>query len=73
MHAGARVAILHISPNDVLAPREDTVVCVGIETYDLVLIDIGEVHGHMLVDKVDLLQGHLSRSDLKELPWGGPS
>ena len=48
-------------------------VCVGVETYDLVLIDIGEVHGHMLVDKVDLLQGHLSRSDLKELPWGGPS
>ena len=48
-------------------------VCVGVETHDLVLIDIGEVHGHMLVDKVDLLQGHLSRSYLKELPWGGPS
>ena len=55
MHTSARVAILHISPDDVLAPREDTVVCVGVETYDLVLIDIGEVHGHMLVDEIDLL------------------
>ena len=39
---------------------------VSVEADDLVLIDIGEVYGHMLVDEVDLLKGHLTRGDFEK-------
>ena len=43
---------------------------VGVEAHDLVLIYIGEVYGHMLVDEVDLLKGHLTRGDFEKCTWG---
>ena len=39
---------------------------VGVEAHDLVLIYIGEVYRHMLIDEVDLLKGHLTRSYLEK-------
>ena len=63
---GTRMAVLYITPDDVLAAREDAVIGVGVEAYDLVFIDIREVNGHMLIDEVDLLERHLPSSYLKE-------
>ena len=62
VHAGAGVAVLDVAADDILAAGEDAVLRIGVEAYDLLLIDVGEVHGHVLVDEVDLLEGHLSRS-----------
>ena len=43
---------------------------VGVEAHDLVLIYIGEVYRHMLIDEVDLLKGHLTRGYLEKCTWG---
>ena len=59
MHAGTGVTVLDIAADDILAAGEDAVLCIGVEAYDLLLIDVGEVHGHVLVDEVDLLKRHL--------------
>ena len=67
------MAVLDISTNDVLTTREDAVIGVSVEADDLVLIDIGEVYGHMLVDEVDLLKGHLTRSYLEKRTRCAPS
>ena len=39
---------------------------VGVEAHDLVLIYIGEVYRHVLIDEVDLLKGHLTRGYLEK-------
>ena len=64
MDTSTRVAVLHITPDDVLAPREDSVVGVGVEAYDLAFIYVGEVYGEVLIDKIDLLEGHLPLCDI---------
>ena len=46
---------------------------VGVEAHDLVLIYIGEVYRHMLIDEVDLLKGHLTRGDFKKCTRCAPS
>ena len=46
---------------------------VGVEAHDLVLIYIGEVYRHMLIDEVDLLKGHLTRGDFEKRTRCAPS
>ena len=73
VYAGAWVAVLYITTDDVLTTREDAVIGVGVEAHDLVLIYIGEVYRHMLIDEVDLLKGHLTRGDFEKRTRCAPS
>ena len=73
MYAGAWVAVLYITTDDILTTREDAVIGVSVEAHDLVLIYIGEVYRHMLIDEVDLLKGHLTRSYLEKRTRCAPS
>ena len=59
---GTRVAVLHITPDYVLASWEDPVVGVRVETNNLTLVHIREVYGEVFIDEVDLLEGHLPLS-----------
>ena len=62
MSALARMAIHHLTTNDVFAAWEDAVVGVGIEANEFVFIYKTDVEGKMLIDEIDLLQGEFN-------PW----
>ena len=61
----ARMAIHHLTTNDVFAAWEDAVVGVGIETNEFVFIYKTDVEGQMLIDEIDLLQGEFTSGDIE--------
>ena len=66
-HARARMAVLHLSPDYILAAREDAVFGVAVETDDLVFIDIGDVDRQVPIDEIDLIEREVSGADIKRL------
>ena len=69
VYALTGVTILHFSADNVLRTREDTMVSIGIELHQLILINERNVDRQVLIDEVYLLQCELSRCHIQLLLW----
>ena len=65
MYRSLGVTVFHISSDDIFTSGKNSMLGVGVEANQFIFIHVGEIHGHMLINQINLLQSKLTGSNIQ--------